>query len=903
MSQTQKPETVRLADYSPPPFLIDTVELEFELDPLRTLVRSRLSVRRNPACLDETETLRLDGVGLKLEHVALDGEALSPEAYELGPESLELKSVPDRFELLTLSVLSPSTNTSLEGLYLSGDIYCTQCEAEGFRKITWFADRPDVMARYTVKITADRRRCPVLLSNGNAIERGELENGRHFVKWEDPFAKPSYLFALVAGDLACVQDTYTTGSGREVSLRIYVEQHNVDRCDHAMASLVKAMRWDERTFGLEYDLDIYMIVAVDDFNMGAMENKGLNIFNSKCVLARPDTATDADYAGIEGVVAHEYFHNWTGNRVTCRDWFQLSLKEGLTVFRDQAFSAEVTEPAVKRIQDVRMLRTHQFPEDAGPMAHPVRPSAYVEINNFYTVTVYNKGAEVIRMMHTLLGAATFKRGIEIYFERHDGQAVTIEDFVCAMEAASSESAQPVDLGQFRLWYSQAGTPKVEVRTHYDAHARRLDLDCRQSCPPTPGQPDKQALHIPLRVALLDNDGEPMALRLAPVMSAQDARAGAGLRQAHGAEDAVLELRANHERFTFEDIGEKPLVSLARGFSAPIMLEADRSDGELAFLIAHDDDPFSRWDAAQEYATRLMLASLEAGTDSGSTDAGRSPAAFLEALGRMLDDAGAEAGVVAELLSLPAESYLAERVSTVDPQSIHDARHALQVRIARTLEPRLLATYRGMATNEPYRFDAASAGRRSLRNVCLRLLSTLADEASITLCAGQFDAADNMTDKLAALGALAQIDCEQRVHALNAFESQWIDDPLVMDKWFMLQATSTLPGTLETVRSLLSHPTFDRRNPNRVRSLIGAYVHGNPLRFHSGDGAGYRFLIEQIVDLDRLNPQVAARLAGAFSRWRRFDRPRRDQMREALESLMSTPRLSRDCYEIASKSLA
>ena len=893
MSDKPKPEAVRLADYSPPAFLVDTVDLEFELDPQRTVVRSRLGVRRNPASQDRSAPLRLDGGQLELQHIEIDGKALTPGAYDLGEESLQLRSVPDRFELVTHSTLNPSTNTSLEGLYLSGNMYCTQCEAQGFRKITWFPDRPDVMSRYTVKVTAERDAYPILLSNGNPIDRGELDGGRHFVKWEDPFAKPSYLFALVAGDLACVEDTFTTRSGREISLRIYVEHHNADRCEHAMASLIKAMRWDEETFGLEYDLDIYMIVAVDDFNMGAMENKGLNIFNSKCVLARPDTATDADYAAIEGVVAHEYFHNWTGNRVTCRDWFQLSLKEGLTVFRDQEFSSEVTERSVKRIQDVRSLRTHQFPEDAGPMAHPVRPSAYVEINNFYTITIYNKGAEVIRMIRTLLGDQAFKRGIEIYFERHDGQAVTIEDFVLAMEAAAGESGNAVSLDQFRLWYSQAGTPQVQVKAHYDAGTHRLQLDFHQSCAPTPGQVEKQALHIPVRVALLDSDGSPMTLRIAQTGVAQ----GREPDPTPAATEAVLELRCEHERFTFEGVETKPVASLARGFSAPVKLEVERTPQELAFLVTHDDDSFNRWDGAQEYATRLLLDSIDGTAVAGPAEP------FIDALGRLLDDTEAEQGVVAETLKLPAESFLAEQVSTVDPQRIHDARHELQVSMAKTLRARLTRTYRGTATNEAYEFNATAAGRRSLRNVCLGLLATIEDESGIELCAAQFATADNMTDKLAGLSALAQIECEQRIEALAAFESQWIDDPLVLDKWFMLQATSALPGTLHTVQNLLSHRAFDRRNPNRVRALVGSFVHGNPLRFHADSGAGYRFLVEQIVDLDPLNPQVAARLAGAFSRWRRFDEHRQRQMRESLESLLAIRGLSRDCYEIVSKSLA
>ena len=662
-----EPAATRLADYAPPPFLVDRVDLDFELDEERTLVRARLEIRRNPAAdpaADSAANLMLDGRGLDTRAVRIDGEPVSGNRVEIAAETLTVRDAPDAFVLDTEVVIRPGENKSLEGLYASSGNLCTQCEAQGFRKITWFPDRPDVMARYRTRIVADPRRFPVMLSNGNDVERGALDDGRRVVVWEDPFPKPSYLFALVAGRLECVEDTFTTRSGREVTLRVYVEPHNLDKCAHAMGSLRRAMRWDEEVYGLEYDLDVFMIVAVDDFNMGAMENKGLNVFNSHYVLARPETATDADFAAIEAVIAHEYFHNWTGNRVTCRDWFQLSLKEGLTVFRDQEFSADMASRAVKRIRDARMLRSHQFPEDAGPMAHPVRPDSYIEISNFYTVTIYSKGAEVIRMMHTLLGDEKFKAGMRLYFERHDGEAVTTGDFVAAMEAASG-----MDLGQFRRWYTQAGTPVLDVRGEYDAAGSRYVLDVEQRTPPTPGQPEKAPFHIPVRIALLGEDGRALPLHCPE----------AGLA---GEREAVLDVREPRRAFRFSNVPTRPVPSLARGFSAPVKVGIERGDDELAFLIAHETDPFNRWDAVQEYSTKLMLGMVEDRLAGVPLDL---PDEFVLALRTLLLDEALDPMFTAEALALPSESILADRMETIAVEAVHEVREAVRATLALRLE--------------------------------------------------------------------------------------------------------------------------------------------------------------------------------------------------------------------------
>ncbi|MCG6868454.1 MAG: aminopeptidase N [Gammaproteobacteria bacterium] len=878
------PRAIRLKDYTPPPFLIDTVDLHFDLHEEFSEVRATLSVRRNPRAMVRPESLTLNGEQLELVSVSLDGRALDDAGYTLEADALTLPGVADRFELQTVCRLKPQENTALEGLYKSGGNFCTQCEAEGFRKITWFLDRPDVMSVFTTTIVADRDRYPVLLSNGNLLEHNDAGGGRHSVRWRDPFPKPCYLFALVAGDLVSREAMYRTGSGRAVALRVYVQAHNADKCDHALASLEKAMRWDEERFGLEYDLDVYMIVAVDDFNMGAMENKGLNVFNSKYVLARPETATDADYMAIEGVIAHEYFHNWTGNRVTCRDWFQLSLKEGLTVFRDQEFTADMHSRPVKRIGDVRLLRAHQFVEDAGPMAHPVRPQSYIEINNFYTVTVYEKGAEVVRMYQTLLGRDGFRKGMDLYFERHDGQAVTTDDFFAAMADANS-----ADLSRFKRWYDQAGTPRLGVTVTWDPETRRYTLDVRQHRPPTPGEEGKLPLHIPLTVGLLGPDGADLSLILEGEPTGGPEKTS-----------VTLSVREERETFTFLEVPERPVPSLLRDFSAPVALDYPAADEELAFQLAHDSDPFNRWDAGQKLAINqiMQLMAQHASGEPFTVDS-----AIPQAFGRVLDDRDLDPAMISEILSLPGETYLWELVDVIDVDAIHAARLALRRELAGVMEASLRETRERCASRGPYRFNAADSGRRRLGNLCLGYLNCLEDPDHARAALEQFQGSDNMTDMMGALSALNDRDGVERAEALKAFEERWARDTLVMDKWFSLQAVSALPDTLKTVRGLMSHELFTIRNPNKVRSLIGAFASGNPVNFHRVDGAGYRFLTDRVVEIDPLNPQVAARLAKVFSRWGKFDTQRRDLMRAELERIRDTAMLSRDTVEVVTKSLA
>ncbi len=751
------PKAILREDYRPPAYTIDSVTLAVDLGETATRVRSRLSVRRVEG--DADTPLILDGEGLELESIVLDGKPLADDAYTLSETILTVHAPPEHFTLETEAVIHPESNTALEGLYKSSGNFCTQCEAEGFRRITWHLDRPDVMAVFDTRITADKALYPVLLSNGNKTGSGDLGDGRHFAEWHDPFPKPSYLFALVAGDLGCARDSFTTASGRDVALHIYVEPGKEDRCGHAMASLKKAMRWDEEVFGLEYDLDIYMIVAVSDFNMGAMENKGLNVFNDKYILAEPETATDTDYANIEAIIAHEYFHNWTGNRVTCRDWFQLSLKEGLTVFRDQRFSADMRSAAVERIHQVRSLRARQFPEDTGPLAHPVRPDSYIEINNFYTATVYEKGAEVIRMMHTLLGEESFRRGIDLYFERHDGQAVTCEDFVTAMEDASG-----ADLRQFRLWYSQAGTPDVTVKGTYDTAAKTFDITVTQRSAPTPGQPVKKPLHVPIAVGLLDETGAALPLRL-------EGDGGDATETS-----ALLSLTKTKQVFRFLDVPAEPVPSVLRGFSAPVRLSLDLTDEARRRLIGADPDQFNRWEAAQQYATALLL-KMVAAHQAG--DALPTDDAFVHALGDTLRDTALDNAVKAEILSLPGESYLAQQMTVVDVDGIHAAREALRRAIATTLADDLLAAYHGNASNRSYSPDAADAGQRRLRNTALAYLCALDDPAMLALCTDQAETADNMTDRMGALDILKDIDGPAGQSALDDFYARWKNDSLVV----------------------------------------------------------------------------------------------------------------------------
>ena len=881
------PHTVYLKDYTPPAFLISTVELDIDIQETNTLVKSTLAVRRNAQSGEGHGSLILDGDELELSLVAIDGQTLPSSAYEVDLERLTVHEVPERFTLTTVCRICPQQNTKLMGLYASKDGYFTQCEAEGFRRITYFLDRPDVMARYTTTIRADRAAFPILLSNGNLVASGADEGSpgrsRHWARWEDPFPKPSYLFAMVAGNLDKLEDTFVTRSGRPVKLQIFVEPGKLDQCGFAMEALKKSMRWDERVFGLELDLNQYMIVAVGDFNMGAMENKGLNIFNTKYVLARPDTATDSDFMFIDRVVAHEYFHNWTGNRVTCRDWFQLSLKEGLTVFRDQEFGADTYSRAVQRIQEVRALRAAQFPEDAGPMAHPVRPQSYMEISNFYTATVYEKGAEVVRMIHTLLGAEGFRRGMDLYFERFDGQAVTTDDFVQAMQDASG-----VDLNHFRRWYDQAGTPVLEVLGEYRAADRRYTLTVKQSCPSTPGQPEKQPLHIPLAVGLIGTDGNELDL----LLQNEDAGLASKTR--------VLPVRQTEERFIFTGVPTQPVPSLLRGFSAPVILRFPYSEADLTLLLAHDSDAFNRWEAGQRLALNLLLRGI------GEYQAGRRaqfPDAFVKAFSRVLAHAEADPAFATEALTLPSEGYLSEQMPVIDPDAIHAVRIALRRHLADALREKWLETYHSLVTPGPYSPDAQAAGRRALRNLSLGYLMELDDQRVRTLAMQQFDSADNMTDAMAALSVLANCDCRERQAALDRFYARWQNEALVVDKWFSVQATSRLPDTLLAVRRLMSHPAFEHRNPNRVRALVSSFCHSNPVRFHAADGGGYAFLAEQVGALDSLNPQVAARLARALDRWKKLDAQRQPRARQALERIRDTAGLSRDTFEVVTRALS
>ncbi len=875
--QTPRPREVFLHDYRPPAFLVDRVDLRFELDPDDTRVRARLAMRRNPAAAAD-DVLRLDGEDLTPERLTLDGEPLPESAWQLDAEGLRIAGVPEAFELLIETRVRPRDNTELSGLYLSGDSLCTQCEAEGFRRITFYPDRPDVLARFTTTLVADPERFPVLLSNGNRVEAGRLDDGRHWVRWEDPFPKPSYLFALVAGPLAELTDRYLTASGREVTIAFYVEPHNAGRCGHAMESLKRAMRWDEQVYGREYDLDRYMVVAVDDFNMGAMENKGLNIFNSKFVLASPETATDQDYVNIESVIGHEYFHNWSGNRVTCRDWFQLSLKEGFTVFRDQCFSADMGGGSIKRIQDVDLLRTHQFREDAGPMAHPVRPERYAAIDNFYTLTVYNKGAEVVRMLHTLLGPEGFRRGTDLYFERHDGQAVTVEDFVAALEEANG-----LNLGLFRRWYSQAGTPRLKAHWQTNPAAGTLALTLAQYTPPTPGQPDKLPLHIPVRVALLDRDGRRQPLRLY------------GEAEAQGSE-RVLNLCEAEETFVFQGVTEDSLPSLLRGFSAPVILEADYDARALARLLAEDDDPFSRWDAGQTLARRILLARVEGAPDADAEYLLR------EAFRRILDEPLLDPGLSAELLALPGENYLAEFVQPLDPGALFAAREGLALELAEALAERWREVFEQAAVAGPYHPTPEAIGRRGLRARCLDWLIRLDSPEAHGLAEDLFARADNMTESLTGLRALANSRAPARDAALADFHARWRNEPLVLDKWFAIQATSRHPDTLERVEALARHPDFNPRNPNRVYALLRSFAAANPRDFHDPSGRGYRLLGHWVREIDAHNPQLAARLARGFSQWALLTPDRRQAAQKELEKIQSVERLSKDTSEVVARLL-
>ncbi len=891
--RTETPVTLFLKDYAPPAWLIDTVDLHVGIFEGHAEVRARLACRRNPAA--PAGPLVLNGETLELLGVSLDGAALDPARYTCADDHLRIAApLPDRFVLETLVRIDPDHNTQLSGLYRSKDGYFTQCEAEGFRRITFYPDRPDVMAQFSCTVEADREKFPVLLANGNPVAAGTGDDpARHWVRWDDPFPKPCYLFALVAAKLDVLSDSFTTASGRAVQLEILVEPGKLDQCDHAMAALKKAMRWDETRFGLEYDLDRYMIVAVGDFNMGAMENKGLNIFNTKYVLARPDTATDADYQGIDRVVAHEYFHNWTGNRVTCRDWFQLSLKEGLTVFRDQEFGADTHSRAVTRIQEVRALRAGQFPEDAGPMAHPIRPASYAEINNFYTATVYNKGAEVIRMIHTLLTETGFRRGMDLYFQRHDGQAVTCEDFVAAMQDASG-----VDLSQFRRWYARAGTPVLHARGVYDATAQTYTLTLTQTLAPTAyekrlaesGQAvDNGALHLPVAVGLVLPDGRDAELKLAGEV------ASAGTTR-------VLSLTEATQSFVFEHVPATPVASLLRNFSAPVRLDFEQTDAELAHLMAHDADAFNRWEAGQRLATRVLLAGI---AQDGAGD-NWIPSTFIDACALVLADGLAgDAALAAEALALPSETVLADTVAAaggvIDPDSIFAARLALRRTLATALRAEFEAAWQALAPVGDYAPDGEQAGRRALRNTCIAYLADAAPADTVPRLVAQIQTGSNMTDVAAALATLAQLDVPERAPALAAFYDQWHAEALVVDKWLSIQATARVT-TAATVRELMRHPAFDLKNPNRVYALIRGFCGANPRAFHAEDGAGYALAADVIVELQAMNPQVASRVARSFDRWRAFDPARQDHARASLERILATDNLAKDVAEVVGNAL-
>ena len=880
--KTDTPRPILLKDYRPSNYLIDTVLLDVSLDPKRTRVRARLKVRRNPVWPGNPGPLRLDGETIELESLRLDGRQLGPREHEVTDKELVIPHVPAHpFTIETVTYCNPEANKALMGLYLSRGIYCTQCEAQGFRRITYFIDRPDVLATYTTRIEADRSEAPVLLANGDPLERGTLDGGkRHYAVWKDPHPKPSYLFALVGGNLASYASDFTTASGRKVDLRIYVEPGKEGRCAWAMDSLKRSMRWDEERFGREYDLSVFNVVAVSDFNMGAMENKGLNIFNDALILASPETATDASFSAIERVIAHEYFHNWTGNRITCRDWFQLCLKEGLTVFRDQEFCAEMRSPTVERIRDVRTLKAAQFPEDAGPLAHPVRPSRYIEINNFYTSTVYNKGAELVRMVQTLLGSEGFRKGMDLYFERHDGQAATVEDFVACFEDANGR-----DLQQFMTWYSQAGTPELVCQLKYDQRAKTAELTVEQVLPPTPGEAKKKPLHIPVRLGLLGSNGQDLPLTLA-----------SGERL----EDGVIEVRKRSETFRFRDVPTAPVPSLLRGFSAPVNLTIELSDRDLEFLMANDSDLYNRWQAAQDYATRVMIAGV-AGLRDGKRPA--KPSAFVAALGVTFCDPQLEPGYRAQFMLLPSENDIARIIGRdVDPLAIHKARDQLRKAIGTRHAAALVDIYREYELKGPYSPQPEAAGKRALRNAALGYLAARGTAEDIARLAAHFAGARNATDEVSALAMLAEVRSPERDKAFERFYERWKGDHLVIDNWFAYQAASSLPTTLATVKRLTRHPLFSIKNPNKVRALIGTFASANPVNFNRADGKGYEFIADRVLEIDAFNPQVAARLLSAFRSWKALEPERRRLAKKALQRISKAKPLSHDVYEIVGRML-
>lgn len=885
MSEVANP--IRLLDYRPPAWTLSALDLEFHLDAECTLVRARMQVERrqeaDPALRAERNApLRLYGRELTLQALAINGQPPTPTQLVEDAEGLLLQDLPEQAEISLETRIHPARNTALEGLYLSGSTLCTQCEPEGFRRLLFFPDRPDVLTRYRVRLEADAQRYPVLLANGNRVASGTLEAGRHYAVWEDPFPKPSYLFALVAGDLACERQPFVTASGREVMLEIYVEPHNQGRCAHALASLARAMRYDEQAFGREYDLDVYMIVAVDDFNMGAMENKGLNLFNAKYVLASPETATDEDYVGIESVIAHEYFHNWSGNRITCRDWFQLSLKEGLTVFRDQCFTTDNTLFGVKRIDDVKLLRSVQFPEDAGPLAHPVRPDQYQAINNFYTATVYEKGAEVIRMLQTLLGPTTFRAGLDTYFARHDGQAVTVEDFLAAMASASNQ-----DLSAFQRWYTQAGTPQVRVHTEYEPNTGTVYLECQQHTPATPGQMDKQPLVIPLALTLLDAQGEAMPAHLVTEQG----------RLAQQTDWVLVHDRAK-QTFTLSGLSTAPTALVwLRAFSAPIQLEAEQTTAELAHILAYAQDAFSRWDAAQTLLRRAIIARTQTQADAPLEAAiTQAYAALLETQTRI------EPILLAALLELPSHQELSEWLAPADPLHLDQARRATEHAVFQPLAPALAQAQPEQTPLDHEQFTAQGIGQRRLRNRLLALRVALRQSGALDEAVAQYQAAQSLTLRMGALAALNQQDAPQREALLADFEQRALPEPLLLDRWFALEAACPLSGGFARMDRLLTHPGFRWTNPNRVRAVLAPFMRQNYPHFHQADGAGYRYIGAHLEHLDGLNPQTAASLARPLTRWRNLDPQRAEAMQAVLERLAKRPGLSHELGDVVQRAL-
>ncbi|XP_076945452.1 puromycin-sensitive aminopeptidase-like [Bidens hawaiensis] len=888
-SKMDAPKEIFLKDYKLPDYYFDTVDLSFLLGEEKTIVSAKISVV--PRADGAPSPLVLDGVDLKLISIKVNGSELKEGDFHLDARHLILTSPPSgNFILETVTEILPQKNTSLEGLYKSSGNFCTQCEAEGFRKITFYQDRPNIMAKYTCRIEADKSLYPVLLSNGNLIEQGDIEGGKHFALWEDPFKKPCYLFALVAGQLESRDDTFTTRSGRKVDLKIWTPAEDLPKTEHAMYSLKASMKWDEDVFGREYDLDIFNIVSVPDFNMGAMENKSLNIFNSRLVLASPETATDADYAAILGVIGHEYFHNWTGNRVTCRDWFQLSLKEGLTVFRDQEFSSDLGSRTVKRIGDVSKLRIYQFSQDAGPMAHPVRPHSYIKMDNFYTVTVYEKGAEVVRMYKTLLGSQGFRKGTDLYFERHDGQAVTCEDFFAAMRDAND-----ADFANFLLWYSQAGTPIVKVTSSYNAEAHTFSLKFSQTVPPTPGQPIKEPMFIPVATGLLDSNGKDMPL----ASIYHDGKLEPVTFDGQPVYTTVLRVTKGEEEFVFTNVPERPVPSLLRGYSAPIRLHSDLIDDDLFFLLAHDSDGFNRWEAGQILARKLMLSQV---VNFQNNHALVLDPQFVHGIKCIILDSSLDKEFIAKAITLPGEGEIMDMMEVADPDAVHAVRKFIRKQLASELKQELVNLVKENRSTEKYVFDHANMARRALKNTALGYLASLEDEEITELVLHEYKTATNMTDQFSALAAIAQKPGKARDEVLADFYNRWQHDYLVVNKWFALQSSSDIPGNVENVYKLLSHPAFDLKNPNKVYSLIGGFC-ASPVNFHAKDGSGYKFLGEIVVQLDKLNPQVASRMVSAFSRWKRYDETRQNLAKAQLEMIVSANGLSENVYEIASKSLA